>query len=67
MLFLIFLLTFLLFLSIFGYFLPTFIALIRNKKNTFAIFLVNLFFGMTFVGWVCALIWSLMYEDKDIR
>lgn len=57
--------TFGLFFGFFGYFLPTFIALLRKKKNILPIFLLNFFFGMTFVGWVGALIWSLMYEDKD--
>lgn len=55
------------FFAIFGYFLPTFIAILRKKKNALPIFLVNLFFGMTFIGWICALIWALMYEDKDYR
>ena len=64
-LFLAFLITFCLFLAVGGYFLPTIIAIMRKKKNTLAIFLVNLFFGMTFIGWVVALIWALMYEDKD--
>lgn len=67
MFFIIFSITFVIFLSIFGYFLPTFIAMIRNKKNILAIFLLNLFFGMTFIGWIGALIWALMYEDKDFR
>lgn len=63
--FLAFSITFALLLTVGGYFLPTIIAIMRKKKNTLAIFLVNLFFGMTFVGWIAALIWALMYEDKD--
>lgn len=63
--FLAFSITFALLLSVGGYFLPTIIAIIRKKKNTLAIFLVNLFFGMTFIGWIAALIWSFLYEDKD--
>ena len=63
--FLAFTVTFCLLLSIGGNFLPTIIAIMRKKKNALAIFLVNLFFGMTFIGWVVALIWALMYEDKD--
>ncbi len=63
--FLAFSITFALLLSVGGYFLPTIIAIIRKKKNSFPIFLVNLFFGMTFIGWLVALIWALMYEDKD--
>jgi hypothetical protein len=39
-------------------FLPTLVARSRNHPNTPAIFLVNLFFGWTFLGWVIALIWA---------
>lgn len=41
-----------------AYFLPTVIASCRDHKNTFAIFLANLFFGWTAIGWILALIWS---------
>lgn len=67
MLIMVFLITFCIFLSVFGYFIPTFVAFARHKKNTLPIFLVNLFFGMTFIGWIGALIWALMYEDKDYQ
>ncbi len=39
-------------------FLPTLIAKSRNHPNTLAIFLVNLFLGWTFIGWMVALIWA---------
>jgi len=39
-------------------FLPTLLAKYRNHPNTLPIFLVNLFFGWTFVGWVVALVWA---------
>jgi hypothetical protein len=39
-------------------FLPTLVARSRNHPNTAAIFLVNLFFGWTFIGWVIALLWA---------
>lgn len=39
-------------------FLPTLVAKSRNHPNTLPIFLVNLFFGWTFVGWVVALVWA---------
>jgi RsiW-degrading membrane proteinase PrsW (M82 family) len=41
------------------YFLPTFIAYKRNHKNTKSIFVINFFFGFTFLGWLAALIWAL--------
>ena len=45
------------------YFLPTFIAGVRSKRNTAAIFLLNLFLGWTGIGWIIALIWSVMHEE----
>jgi hypothetical protein len=40
------------------YFLPTIIALARGHLSTLAIFLLNLFFGWTLLGWLIALVWS---------
>jgi hypothetical protein len=40
------------------YFLPTIVAVVRKKRNTLAIFLLNLFLGWTFIGWVVALVWA---------
>jgi hypothetical protein len=40
------------------YFLPTVIALARGHLSTLAIFLLDLFFGWTVIGWLFALIWS---------
>ena len=40
------------------YFLPTVIALARGHHNGFAIFLTNLIFGWTIIGWLITLIWS---------
>ena len=44
------------------YFAPTIIATVRKKRNKDAIFLLNLLLGWTFIGWVVALVWSVMYE-----
>lgn len=44
------------------YFIPTIIAL--SKQNVIAIFMLNLFLGWTFIGWVCALIWALCKEPE---
>jgi ABC-type sugar transport system permease subunit len=46
------------------YFLPTIIAVILHKKNTFAIFLLDLFLGWSFIGWVIALVWAVA-KEKD--
>jgi len=40
------------------YFLPTILALARGHLSALAIFLLNLFFGWTLIGWIVALIWS---------
>ncbi len=40
------------------YFLPTIIAVVRKKRNALAIFLLNLFLGWTFIGWVVAIVWA---------
>ena len=42
------------------YFLPTYVG--WSKRNAVAIFMLNLFLGWTFFGWVVALVWSCM-ED----
>jgi hypothetical protein len=42
------------------YFLPTIIASLRKNLQAPAIFTLNLLLGWTFVGWVVALVWSLV-------
>jgi hypothetical protein len=42
------------------YFIPTIIAFSKNHKNKIAIFILNLLAGWTFLGWVGALVWSLI-------
>ena len=42
----------------FMYFLPSIVALLRNKRDTLAIFLLNLFLGWSVVGWIVALVWA---------
>jgi hypothetical protein len=39
-------------------FTPTAIATLRRHQNAGAIFVLNLFLGWTFLGWVAALAWS---------
>jgi hypothetical protein len=47
-----------------GYFLPAFIASYRKHKNATPIFLVNLLFGWSIVGWIWPLIWSTSSHTK---
>ena len=41
------------------YFLPSILAFARNKRDTTAIVLLNLFLGWTMIGWVVALVWAV--------
>jgi len=45
------------------YFLPTIIAKSYNRRNTSAIFILNVFLGWTFIGWVVALIWAAISDQ----
>jgi len=42
------------------YFLPTLIALVKHNINILVIFLLNLFTGWTFIGWIVLLIWAVL-------
>lgn len=44
------------------YFLPTIVALVRSKRDTLAIFLLNFFLGWTLIGWFVALIWAAKHD-----
>jgi hypothetical protein len=40
------------------YFLPTIVAILREKHDRLSIFLLNLFLGWSLIGWVIALVWA---------
>lgn len=42
-----------------GYLLPSIVAVYRKHRNGNAIFIVNLLFGWTALGWALALVWSM--------
>jgi nitrogen fixation/metabolism regulation signal transduction histidine kinase len=48
----------------FIHFLPVFIAGSRHAQNFWWIFLINLFFGWTLIGWVIALVWALQDRPR---
>ncbi len=54
--------TFLLFATLM-YFLPSIIA--HRKRNFAGIFMVNLLFGWTVVGWVIALVWACVADVRQ--
>jgi hypothetical protein len=47
------------------HFLPTFVAAVRNSRHTFLIFVLNLLFGWTIIGWLVLLIWACVGEPKS--
>ena len=48
--------------SLFLYFLPTVIG--WRKRNATAIFVLNLFLGWTFIGWIVALVWACTQDSR---
>jgi hypothetical protein len=48
------------------YFVPWIIALLRQHQSAGAIFVLNLFLGWTFLGWIVALVWSMTAVDKRV-
>ncbi|MFX4271552.1 superinfection immunity protein [Propionibacteriaceae bacterium Y1685] len=48
------------------YFLPWAIAATRHKENTLTIFLLNLFLGWSGVGWIIALVMSLLSDAPAV-
>ena len=44
------------------YFLPSIIALARQKRDLLSIVLLNLFLGWTAIGWIVALIWAVKVD-----
>ena len=42
------------------YFLPTILAAVRHCRQLVAIILLTVLAGWTFVGWIIALVWSLV-------
>jgi hypothetical protein len=48
------------------YFLPFLIAKARGHRNSDSILLTNIFFGLSGVGWVIALIWAVSANTKSV-
>jgi len=47
------------------YFLPSIIAFIRRSHSAAGIFLLNLFLGWTFIGWVVSLVWAIASRNTN--
>jgi hypothetical protein len=45
------------------YFTPSLLS--NNKSKTFGVFLLNLLFGWTVIGWFAALIWAISGKSDE--
>jgi Superinfection immunity protein len=50
---------FIILVGLISYFIPTIVARVRKTPRPVAIFLVNLVFGWTVLGWIAALVWAV--------
>lgn len=48
------------------YLIPTLVAAVRKHHNSTAIFVLNLFLGWSFVGWVASLVWAFTAR-KEVK
>jgi hypothetical protein len=46
------------------YMLPAYVAFGRHLANRWSLAVINLFFGWTLIGWVCALAWAIAGTAK---
>lgn len=53
--------------SLLLYFAPTAVAFSRDHQNTVPVFLINVFFGWTLIGWVGSLAWACSSSVKESR
>jgi hypothetical protein len=51
--------------GIFVYFVPSMVAFRRDHEQRIPIFLLNIFLGWSFVGWVVALIWAALRRKSE--
>lgn len=45
------------------YFLPTFKAIKKRRKDKFWVFLINLIIGWTILGWLGCLVWVAQNDE----
>jgi len=50
-----------------GYFVPSIVALVKKKRNTGAIVLVNVLLGWSVVGWIVALVWAVTNDVPVVQ
>ena len=47
------------------YLIPALLATFKKHKNVTAIWILNIFAGWTFIGWVGALVWVFVKSGDD--
>lgn len=47
------------------YFIPSIIGFSRKHTNSVGIFIVNLFFGWSLIGWIVCFIWALSSKGQS--
>ena len=47
------------------YFMPTIVALVRDKYGAGGVILVNFFLGWTVIGWLFAFVWASSGKTKS--
>jgi hypothetical protein len=47
------------------YFLPAIVAWCRGHRNEYAIGILNMLLGWTFIGWVIALVWAYTANTRS--
>ncbi|AYN26712.1 superinfection immunity protein [Buttiauxella sp. 3AFRM03] len=48
-----------------SYFIPSVVAAVRDHKYMGAVMALNILLGWTFLGWVVALVWSMMGKNEN--
>lgn len=48
------------------YFIPWLVACFREQPSSLGVFMLNLFLGWTFIGWVVALVWACSGSTKGV-
>jgi len=58
------LLSLIVFICLTIYFIPSIVAVVRKKRDRWAILVLNFFLGWTSIGWVVALVWACCHDRK---
>ena len=49
------------------YFVPSIVAHYRKHRNFWPLFILNIIFGSTGIGWIVLLIWALLDQERGDR